>query len=49
MRVGILFYHCRMCLVKVMYKLMFQKVVHHYLKTGYDLFHVPNLFVVLKK
>jgi hypothetical protein len=49
MRVGILFYHYRMCLVKVLYELMFQKVVHHYLNTDYDLFHVPNLFVVLKK
>jgi hypothetical protein len=38
-----------MCLVKVMYELIFQKVVHHYLKTDYDLFHVSNLFVVLKK
>jgi hypothetical protein len=49
MRVRILFYHCRMCLVKVLYELIFQKVVHHYLKTDYDLFHVSNLFVVLKK
>jgi hypothetical protein len=32
-----------------MYELIFQKVVHHYLKTDYDLFHVSNLFVVLKK
>jgi hypothetical protein len=49
MRVGILFYHCRMCLVMVVYELMFQKAIHRYLKTDYDLFHVPNLFVILKK
>jgi hypothetical protein len=48
MRVGILFYHCKMYLVMVVYELMFQQVDHRYLKYDYDLFHVPKLFAVLK-